>query len=438
MSNQTLRRPSNTASNRKPGGSGASGKKSSTRYQRQRARGGLDIRRDGKPLIFGWGRHLSRLQKTRIQHRAAFTFWGVVIVAVLAVFGFGVLQQNVLIPNQTFLSVNGHNVSQDTYRKYLAYTAQNLWNRLQSELKQQAQASQDANAGKAGAASRNQALISLIQADEGNYAQSSITQTAADNLSNDQLIQLGASQFEKSGVPAATFTPTAKQIAAALTTFKQAFPKGETYAQFLSKDGLSNDDIIAAITVDLRHSMMNTYIASLIKSPTKQYHVRRIEVGTSAQAATERAALVKDSSDAHWATLAKQVSLDPTSKTAGGDLGWLFYGNGEVAIDNWLFGSNPQVGTISPVLLDSTGSFDVVQVLGVDPSRAVDASTLQAAQNDAIDHYLGGQKILPGMHVGSADQTMETAPRNLPVLPNLNATLPNLNPNSGAGVPAGQ
>lgn len=435
MSNQTLRQPPSNSTNRKPSSSSQGGRKSSTRYQRQRAHGGLDIRRDGKPLIFGWGRQFSRLQKHRIQNRAAYTFWAIIIVAILGVFGFGVLQQNVLIPNQSIIAVNGTGITQNSYRKYLAYTAQTLWNRLQSELKQQAQASQDAQAGKAGAANRDQALISLIQADEGNYAQATITQTAIDNLTNDQLIQNGARQFEAKGVSSAKFTPSAKQIDDALNAFKQAFPKGETYAQFLSQDSLSNDDVRAGLAVDLRHDMMKSYITTLITSPTQQFHVRRIQVGTSASAASVRAQLVKDSSDAHWATLAKQLSLDATSKTVGGDLGWIFYGNGEVAIDNWVFSSTPKTGDFSPILLDSTGTFDVAQVLGVDANRVVDPTSLQAAQSNAIDHWIGGQKVLPGVHITTADQTMETASRNMPSLPNLNAALPNFNPNSGAGSP---
>src|SRR5262245_55936159 len=46
----------------------------------------LEGRRDGKPLLFGWGRHLTRKQKTQIQMRAAYTFVSIVAVAVVGVF----------------------------------------------------------------------------------------------------------------------------------------------------------------------------------------------------------------------------------------------------------------------------------------------------------------------------------------------------------------
>ena len=87
-----------------------------------------------------------------------------------------------MIPNQSIVTVNATGIAQDAYRKDLAFQGQVLWNQLQSELKQQADASAKAQAGDATAAAKNQALISQIQADEANYAAASIQQTAVDRL----------------------------------------------------------------------------------------------------------------------------------------------------------------------------------------------------------------------------------------------------------------
>lgn len=435
MSNQTLRRPPAKASGQRSARAGQGAKKSS-RYNRQTARIGLEARRDGKPLLFGWGRHLSRLQKHRIQNRAAYTFGATVIVAVLAVLLFGVIQQNILIPNQSIVSVNGTGISQGTYRKELAYKAQVEWNVIQSLLTQQQAAAKKADAGDTTATQQNQALISQIQAEESNYAQASLSQSAVDALTNDLLVQAGARQFEQQDhAKASLFNPSSSDVTKAVNDFKHAFPSGETYSQFVRADGLSDDDIRAAVMIELRSNLMRTYLQSLIVSPTKQVHLRRIQIDTQQHANTVHAQLVKDGSDGNWLALAKQQSLDPTTKTVGGDMGWLFQGESDSIILDWAFGPNIKVGDLSPVLKDTTGTWDIVQVQGIDPKRAVDPSQLSAAKSNALDHWLTGQKAMPSGHITTANADMMSAARNLPTVPNLSATLPNFNPqnNSAAG-----
>ena len=62
MTSQTARRPENKrpARSQKP-----------KQYHKQTAR--FEGKRDGKPLIFGWGKHLSHNQKVQIQRRATWT-----------------------------------------------------------------------------------------------------------------------------------------------------------------------------------------------------------------------------------------------------------------------------------------------------------------------------------------------------------------------------
>ena len=425
MSNQTLRKPTSKPQNERAAKSVKRSRSAlANRYRRQAGRGGLEYRRDGQPLIFGWGRHLSRIEKSRIKTRAAYAFLGVIIAAVVFVGAFGILQQNVLIPNQTIISVNGTTIAQDTYRKYLAYESQVLWNRLQSEIQQEKQLSAQANAGNTAAAQQDQTMISLIQSDESNYAQSQITTFAGTQLLEDQIIQQGIATFGAQHVPASNFAVSAKSVDSALQSFKKAFPSGQSYAKFLAANQMSNGDVLAAIRVDLRRNVMQTYLSSLIVSPTKQVHLRRIQIDTLSKANALRAQLVKDSSDANWTKLAKADSLDATTKTVGGDMGWIFRGNSDAEIENWAFNPNTKVGSISPIIKDVGGTYNVVQMLAVDPKRAVDPSSLSGAQSNALSHWLNGQKAAPGAHVTGPDQNMLTANRNLPVMPNLNANLP--------------
>ncbi|HLJ79902.1 MAG TPA: peptidylprolyl isomerase [Ktedonobacterales bacterium] len=430
MSNQTMQQPPTKRRTR----SKSAATKSGSSFRRQTAR--LDGRRDGTPLIFGWGKHLTRMQKQRIQRGAVFSFFGVVVAAVIFVFVFGWFQQNVIIPNQAVVTINGVGVTQAVYQRQLAYDAQDLWNTLQSEIKQQSDAQAKAAKGDQNASAQNEALTSQIQANEGNYQQSVITQAVITELVEDQLIQQGDKVLEQQQhIPASTLEPSSAAITATLTAFKKAFPSSESYANFLSKNGISEADVRAAIALHQRRDLLQKYLAAQVVSPAKQVHLRRIQVNskTGKNGAQEvLTALLKDPNNATlWSTLAKQDSLDANTKNVGGDMGWVVNYTGDQAINNWAYAPNRKVGDMA-IVKDTTGTYNVVQVLEINPSRAIDATTLKSAQNDALNQWLSGKKADPNAHITTPDSSMLTAARNLPVLPNLNAALPNENPQGGA------
>ncbi|HEX8997265.1 MAG TPA: peptidylprolyl isomerase [Ktedonobacterales bacterium] len=393
--------------------------------------------RDGKPLIFGWGRHLTRAQKTHYQHLATWSFIGVISLAVIGTLLFGVFNELVLVPNKTIVTVDSTNISQDAYRKELAYQAQVLWNRLQSEIAQNTALQARVAKGDASAVTQGQIVASQLQSDEANYAQAQITQSAVTTLEENQLILQGAQRFEQQDhVPAATFEPSQKDINSTLAAFKKAFPNGETYAQFLNANGMSDSDVINSITIQLRRDKMQTYLASRLVSPARQVHLRRIETDTKANAAKVRAELLAGKlSDATWTSLAKKVSLDTNSKDLGGDMGWTPAGTGDGGVELWAYDPSRKVGDLSPVITDTSGTFDVVQVLAIDPSRPVDATTLKAAQGNALSHWLNQQRVAPYTHMTSADSTMLNASRNLPKKPSLSANLPAVTPTISSGIP---
>ncbi|MFI5272324.1 MAG: peptidylprolyl isomerase [Ktedonobacterales bacterium] len=402
-----------------------------TSVRRQTAR--YQSLRDGKPLIFGWGGHLTKVQKHRIQQRSAYGFLGGVLAIIVIIFAFGVLQQKVLIPNETIASVNSTKISQDTYRKYLAYTSQTLWNKVQGELKAQAALQTAVKNGDRNASTQANILTAQISTDEANYTTAQLTQQSMDDLVEDQLIRAGITQFEKSD-PAATakLSISNNEINAAVNAFQKAFPANESYSDFLSKDGLSASDIRSAATLQLRRTKLQAYLSGLLVTPTRQAHYRRIEVSSSALATKIRGQLVGGT--ATWDALAKQDDLDSTGKNTGGDDGWLAPGTGDAGIENWIFASGRQVNEISPVIKDASGTFDVVEVLAFDPSRAVDSSLLSAAQTNALIHWISGRKADPANHLSNPNSSMMQDTRNLPVLPDLNAVLPAQTP--AGGLPA--
>jgi hypothetical protein len=433
MSNQTLHKPT---TNRRGGSKKTASSARASTYRRQTAR--IDGRRDGKPLIFGWGGHLTRMQKNRIQNRAAYGFFAAIVILIVGVLIFGVIQQNVLLPNETIASVNSHNISQDTYRKLLAYNSQDTWNQYNSLVQQQNQLSTKLAAGDPSAAALNSSLTAELQTVEGSYATSQLEQTTIDQLVEDQLIQEGIARFVKQNPKLASkLEPSDAAISKALNAFENAFPKGETYSQFLSKDNLSTSDVRAAIALQLHRTSMQTYLASLLVSPTRQVHMRRIETNSAADA--KKVFNLLNQKKLTWDQAAKQYSLDPNTKAAGGDMGWVPPGTGDAGIELWAYAPGRKVNDITTTpIKDQSGTFDIVQILGIDPSRTVDSTTLHDAQSNALTHWLSGQRANPSNVFGTPSQTMMGASRNLPTLPNLNATLKNENPQGqNTGLPSG-
>ncbi len=416
MSNQTLQKSTTKRQARTKGKTPTSGVRRQT--------GRFEGRRDNTPLIFGWGTHLTRKQKARYRALAAYLGAGLVVAAIIFVFIFGWIQQTIIIPNETLVTANGVKITQDTYRKQLAYEAAVAYNHIEAEGKQYNQLSDKVASGDATATTQQQSIGTQLQADEGNYTQATLAPNVVSDLVENQLILQGMkAQFPKDF---AKIQPTSKQISDALTTFKNSFPAGQSYAQFLSQDNLTDADVRAAITISVRRTLMQTYLASTLVSPAKQVHIREIETNTAADAQKVLTALKKDGSDASWSTLAKQDSLDADSKDAGGDKGWTFHyqTSNDAAIELWTFDPSRKVGDLSGVIADAAGTYDVVQILGIDPSRPIDATALSQAKDGILAHWISGERHGSTTRISAANQDMMSAGRNLPVIPDLNATLP--------------
>src|SRR5436309_12425709 len=122
MNSQTARPPRRTEGQRST--RSAKNKK----YVKQTAH--VEARRDGQPLIFGWGGHLSRSEKNRIQNRAVWIATVVAIVLILAVIVGYWVNLNIITPGLAITRVNGHPIPQSDYRKLLALKTQLEQNKI--------------------------------------------------------------------------------------------------------------------------------------------------------------------------------------------------------------------------------------------------------------------------------------------------------------------
>ncbi|HLX39413.1 MAG TPA: peptidylprolyl isomerase, partial [Ktedonobacteraceae bacterium] len=480
MTSQTVRRPENQRQNSR--NTRPDTKNKPKKYVKQTAR--FEGRRDKKPLIFGWGGHLSHSEKVRLQRRATWTgaiAFAVLIVVVLV--GFWV-DFNVIIPGLTITSVNGQAISQGEYRELVALKAQIEQNKIygvngltaqENSIKKQMTAEQNivsstttqitnlqkqlkatgltsaqrtslntqiAAQKKAQAAAQakytslNSQYTNMntntIPLEQQLYNQPQIANDSATWLQNDLLIQQWL-QTQSSAIQA-KINPTQSEINTFLNGVKANLPAGTTYGSFLSKDGVSDSNMQQMAGLMVRRQNMQNYLASLEVSPQYQVLARMITLSTLKDADS---ILTQLHHGGDFAKLAVAKSVDTNTNKLGGYLGWEARGQYAQAysssiVENWMFAPSRTLDEISPVIVEN-GSYRIVQILGVDPSRAVDKPTLQTLQTNALANWLLQIQALPSTKITTADQSMLLNTANMP--PDLPATAPG---SSVPGAPASQ
>ncbi len=455
-------------------------------YSKQTAH--VEARRDGKPLIFGWGGHLSHSEKVRIQRRATWTAAvSIVAVIVAVIVGFWV-NFNIIAPGLSISTVNGHVISQSQYRKLVALKTQLEINKFagphgliaqRKSLEQQIAAQQttmsnntrqinDLNTQIKNLPSGpgpqrtsltaqvndlqqknvqiqiavnglNQQLSSLTQGsiptEQSNFTAPQIGNDSATWLQDDEIIREWL--VTQSNAIQAKINPSDAQITRAINDLKANMPSTSNYSKFLSQDNLSDQDVRTAMAVIVRRNNMQAYLASLKVSPTYQVLARTMTIDTMANA---QKILQQLKNGADFAKIAVAKSLDTGTASKGGNLGWMARGQYTATeqagfVDNWLFDPARKLGEISPVLTEN-GTYHILQILNIDPARPVDKTTLQTLKDNSLYDWLFEQRALPGMKITAPDQTRLFDPQNLP--PDLPLSAPGQSPGlPSPGMPPG-
>lgn len=433
--------------------------KNSKRYHKQTAH--IEARRDGKPLIFGWGKHLSHTEKVRIQRRAT---WGLAIfifLVLVAVIVGSWINLNIIVPGLTITTVNGHAIPQSQYRTMVAvktqlelnklYGPNGLTNQLTSLQRQNAQVTQsisdtnkqisdlntqigklpagpsakrtqltkqlnDAKKALADETSKQQSLQSqitnlsnnTIPIEKTGFTQSQIGNDSVAWLQDDEILR----EWLTTQSPAvrAKINPTASQVNRDFNTLKRNMPTSNGYNTFLSQMGIGDDQIRAMLTIIARRNNAQAYFQAQVTSPSYQVLARQIVLQTQQKANQVLQNLQKGQD---FGKLAKQFSQDSNTAPKGGDLGYLTryqYSDasgltGPSVVENWLFDPARKLNEISKIFF-ANGSYYIVQILNIDPSRKVDPTLLKALQGNALVDWLQDQRALPGQHIVPGDQNM--------------------------------
>lgn len=460
MSTQTQRPARRPSSQRgKPARSGK-------RYNKQTAH--VEARRDGKPLIFGWGKHLSHTEKVRIQRRATWGLAAFVVLLLAAVVIGAWINLNIIVPGLPITTVNGHSIPQSEYRQMVAVKTQLELNKLYGPngltvqltnlQKQEAQASSSVtNTQKQITDLQNQ--MKKVSKTSSQYTDLNNQLTAANktlqtqqktdkdlqtqiNTLSQTTIPLEKQGFTQSqiGNDSATWlqddevlrewlttqsaaiqnkiNPSASQVNHDFNLLNSNMPKSNGYNTFMSQMGISSDQVRAMLTIIDRRANAQNYFSPLVVSPSYQVLAREMVLQTQAKANQVLQDLQKGQD---FGKLAKQFSQDTNTNNKGGELDWMTRYqyidasglNGPSKVENWMFDPNRKLNEMSPIIF-ANGSYYIVQIMGIDPSRAVDATMLKSLKSNALVDWLQDQRALPGQNITSPDQNKLFDQSNLP------------------------
>lgn len=395
-------------------------------------------------------RQISRLAQERRRRALLVGVVATAAVIVAGLLGFGILREQVLLPGETVLTVNGVPISRETYWKARRFdigrqvqqlqfqaqfgggqNAQFLQQRmqlLQRELRQYRSAPLDVptleklatneilkqRAGVLGVTVDEAEIQARIERDfapppatptpvtAAEASQTAAAATAAATLTPRP--SQAPTQAPVTGTPAATATPTTGPTATA-TPFVTATPTlsptpmdeaARATANVTFRDqtgalrqlyGMSAEDFRELVVrPELLEERIKAKLAESVPDVQPQVRAAHILVPTEEAARAVKEELAKG---ADFAALARERSTDPSNKDKGGDLDWFARGVMAAEFEQAAFAQEP--GVVGEPVQTQFG-WHVIKVLEKSEARPVRPDLLEQARDSKYDAWLKEQR----------------------------------------------
>jgi len=197
------------------------------------------------------------------------------------------------------------------------------------------------------------------------------------------------------------------------TDRQQQFPSASAFQTFLTETGQTVDDILYRVRVNLIYSkLLKAHTTNVSNAEVQSYYnlhksqfgapetrdIRIVLAKTQAQAQAAKAAIAGGQS---WTAVAKQYSIDPTTKNSGGLLTNVTKGEEDAALNNAAF-SAPTGQVLGPIKGQLANGYYVFEVTKIKPStqETVAKATAQI------------QQLLTSQAQSSAQTTVDNAAKN--------------------------
>jgi len=310
-------------------------------------------------------------QKRDNQRRAQFFIIGGAIIVALAIAGigiFGYVQTSYRPQHQTVLKVGDRTYEMNYVEKRLRYVIKN------------------ATPGSAVLTNYDQALLETFG-----------------ELETEEINRIGAPQLNVSVSSDEVDAKIRQNLGLSDSTDQATY--ATAYRNLVKDSGFSPDEYREVIAAQLLEDKIRQTLGASIPASTEQVHLLDIETSTQQNAQTAQDRLSKGED---FATIANDtsISLDTTSNTKGGDLGWVPRGAYSTDVENAVFALN--VGdTTQP--LSYHNAFYIYKLVEKSPSMAVtDTNKTQIGNQSYVSWE---QQISNGVSVDRAylnDRSMIT------------------------------
>ncbi|MGC9360538.1 MAG: peptidylprolyl isomerase [Anaerolineae bacterium] len=261
------------------------------------------------------------------------------------------------LPEDTAVLINGQAISRETYLRRVA--------QARSYFLQQPGLDAASEAGKQALARLDQQVLQWL-----------IDQVLIEQSAEDRGIHISDQEIE-----------------ATLDAMRGDDP--DRFANWLASNALTMDELRTQVRYDLLTAAMRDLVTSQVPREVEQIHVRHIL--TSEESAARRAVQALRAGG-NFIALARQISEDATTRSTGGDLGFLPYGVMPPTFDEVAFAMEP--GEISDVVRSEFG-FHVIQVVEIDPARRVPDELWPVVQERAFATWLEEQHAQASIQVAS-------------------------------------
>jgi len=178
-------------------------------------------------------------------------------------------------------------------------------------------------------------------------------------------------------------TVSEQQVDAEIDRLKQYGGDTQSFQQWLETNLYQEPEFRETLHTQMLVQAMAERIAATVPETMTQVHARHIVV---ADETTANQVLAQLQQGTDFATLARETSLDESTRLGGGDLGYFPQGfllSPEV--EEAAFGL--QIGETSGVIRSAFG-YHIVQVTGRDPARPVATEVLQRLREQAFQRWL--------------------------------------------------
>lgn len=169
---------------------------------------------------------------------------------------------------------------------------------------------------------------------------------------------------------------------------QEAATQNYSVDEFFAAQGITREEYRERLRMILLTQKVNEAVTASVPTTTTEVHARHILV---ADEATARAILEQLNAGADFAQLALQYSLDPTSREAGGDLGWVAPGDlVQKEVEDALFSLPTNARSPEPVR--SPLGYHIVEAIERGESRPLDPARLAEQRNLAWEAWVVQQR----------------------------------------------